>query len=81
MKYCDEILQMPLHLSTHIMEGRVKILETYQYEEIIKYSHSLLNRVMSHVPTSTFSKQVRTKPNEITDIVLISGPGNWFWFS
>ena len=38
MKYRDEMLQLPLHLSTHIMEGRVKILETYpKSEEIISF--------------------------------------------
>ena len=29
MKYCDKILEQPLHLSIcHMIEGRVKILET-----------------------------------------------------
>ena len=30
VKYRDEILKLQLHLPTHIMEGRVKILETPQ---------------------------------------------------
>ena len=38
MKYHDEILQPSLRLSTHIMEGRVKILEIYpKSEEIITF--------------------------------------------
>ena len=38
MKYRDGILQPPLRLSAHIMEGRVKILETYpKAEEIISF--------------------------------------------
>ena len=38
VKYRDKILQPPLRLPTHIMEGRVKILETYpKYEEIISF--------------------------------------------
>ena len=38
VKYCDEILQLSLRLPTHIMEGRVKILETYpKSEEIISF--------------------------------------------
>ena len=38
MKYCDEILQPPLRLLIHIMEERVKILETYsKSEEIIRF--------------------------------------------
>ena len=38
MKYCDEILQLPLRLSAHIMEGKVKMLETYpKSEEIISF--------------------------------------------
>ena len=38
LKYRDEILQPPLHLPTCIMEGRVKILETYaKSEEIISF--------------------------------------------
>ena len=28
LKYRDEILELPLRLSTNIMEGRVKLLET-----------------------------------------------------
>ena len=41
LKHCDEILKLPLHLSTHIMQGRVKILETYpKSEEVINcYPH------------------------------------------
>ena len=30
LKYSDEIWKLPLGLSTYIMEGRVKILETDQ---------------------------------------------------
>ena len=30
LKHRDEILKQPLRLQTHIMEGRVKILETYK---------------------------------------------------
>ena len=38
LKYRDEILKPPLRLSTYIMEGRVKILETYpKSEEIISF--------------------------------------------
>ena len=38
LKYRDEILQPPLRLSAHIMEGRVKISETYpKSEEIISF--------------------------------------------
>ena len=38
LKYCDEILQPPLHLSAYIMEGRLNILETYlKSEEIIRF--------------------------------------------
>ena len=38
MKYRDEISQPPFLLSAHIMEGRVKILETYlKSEEIISF--------------------------------------------
>ena len=29
MKYCDEILQPPIHLSIYIKEGKLKILEIY----------------------------------------------------
>ena len=40
LKYCDEILQRPLHLPTHVMEGIVKILETYpKSEEAISIYH------------------------------------------
>ena len=38
MEHCDEILQPPLHLRTHLMGGRVNILETYpKSEEIISF--------------------------------------------
>ena len=38
LKYRDEILKPPFRLSTYIMEGRVKILETYRKsEEIISF--------------------------------------------
>ena len=38
MKYRDEILQPPLRLSAHIMEGRVEILVTNpKAEEIISF--------------------------------------------
>ena len=38
LKYRDDILKPPLRLSAHIMEGRVKILETYpKTEEIITF--------------------------------------------
>ena len=38
LKYRNEILQPPLRFSAHIMEGRVKILETYpKSEEIISF--------------------------------------------
>ena len=38
LKYRYEILQPPFHLSTYIMEGRVKISETYsKSEEIINF--------------------------------------------
>ena len=38
MKYCDKNLKPPLLLSTHIMGGRVKILETYsKSEEILSF--------------------------------------------
>ena len=33
LKHYDEILQLPLHLCTLIMEGRVKIVETYLKSE------------------------------------------------
>ena len=36
LKYYDEILQPPLCLSAHIMEVRVKILETYPKSEEIR---------------------------------------------
>ena len=35
LKHSDKILQLPLRLPKHIMEGRVKILETY--EKIISF--------------------------------------------
>ena len=38
LKYYDEILKLPLRLPAHIMEGRVKILETYpKSEEMISF--------------------------------------------
>ena len=38
MKYRDEILQLPLRLSAHIMEGKLKILETNpKSEKIISF--------------------------------------------
>ena len=38
MKYCDEILQWPLCLSTHIIKGKLKILETnLEPEEITNF--------------------------------------------
>ena len=45
LKYRDEILKLPLHFPTYIMEGRVKILETYlKSEEIICfYPHILVH--------------------------------------
>ena len=36
MKYSDEILQLPLRLSTHVMDERVKILEAYRKSEEIR---------------------------------------------
>ena len=30
MKYCDEILKLPLHLSTYLLEGKHKIFKTSQ---------------------------------------------------
>ena len=38
LEYCDKILEPPFRLPTHIMEGRVKILETWpKSEEIISF--------------------------------------------
>ena len=38
VKYCDKILKPPPCLLTHIMDGRVKVLETYpKSEEIISF--------------------------------------------
>ena len=37
LKYCDEILKLALCLSSHIIEGRVKILETYPKSEEITH--------------------------------------------
>ena len=38
LKYRDEILQLSLPFSTYLMEGRLKILETYpKSEEIISF--------------------------------------------
>ena len=42
LKYCDDIIQPPLHLSTHIMEARVRILETYKNSEEISFYHIFL---------------------------------------
>ena len=36
-KYRDEILQLPLCLSTHIIKGKLKILETNPESEEIDY--------------------------------------------
>ena len=38
MKYCDEILQLPLPLSAHIMKEKLKILKIYpKSKEIISF--------------------------------------------
>ena len=36
MLYCDNVLQPPLHLSTHIIEGKHKIQETNQKSKEIE---------------------------------------------
>ena len=42
MKDRDEILQLPLHLSAYIIEGKLKILETNQKSEEIKHFYDFI---------------------------------------
>ena len=38
LKYLDDILKLPSHLSTYIIEGKLEILETYpKSEEIVHF--------------------------------------------
>ena len=62
MKYCDKILQPPLLLSTHIMEGKLKIFKRNQKSEEITTKKILKHRVTESVrfciddfPTTHFS--------------------------
>ena len=51
-KYRDSILKLPSRLSTHIIEGRLKISATYLKLEKL-YTFSLLSRIFVHSGTFT----------------------------
>ena len=56
LKYHDEIWKPPLSLSTHIMEGRVKILETYQN---LKKLYAFIPCIFVHLQTFILTVAIR----------------------
>ena len=63
MTYCDEILKLPLRWPICIMEGRVRILETYpKSEEIISFYPHMGVRV--RVRVNNFSSKT-TRPRDV----------------
>ena len=54
MKYRDEILQPPLSLPTHMMEGKLKIFgRNYKFEEIIS-CYSIFSCILQTFIAITF---------------------------
>ena len=52
LKYCDEILQTPLCLSAHIMEGKVEILETNKKSEEVLHFYFIFGAFMDFIAMS-----------------------------